>query len=237
MPEAGHLGLASPRFLLRRPYGAKSEPCYEFDFEEFTESEGLKGMLWGNPVVLVAILLARSFRENGPSMQLGKIMSLGGMPYHYVQDRFGDQVALPCTERNIDLDKIALAQARGFMAVSAVKGRDELRLTSFNSVKGGEILGPWTGQPAPAPSPADPRGLPDPEAPEAAAPESDDADLGLDGLDLDDLGLDDLDPGGGSDDGDDGDLDDLLSSFGDDGADGDDDGGMDADLAALLDDL
>lgn len=67
------------------------------------------------------------------------------MPYHYVQDRFGDQVALPCTERNIDLDKIALAQARGFMAVSAVKGRDELRLTSFNSVKGGEILGPWTG--------------------------------------------------------------------------------------------
>nr|WP_245597002.1 type VI secretion system contractile sheath large subunit [Leisingera aquimarina] len=237
MAEAGHLGLVSPRFLLRRPYGEKTEPCYEFDFEEFTESEGLKGMLWANPVVLVAILLGRSFRQNGPSLQLGKIMTLGEMPYHYVNDKFGDQVALPCTERNIDLGKIALAQERGFMAVSAVKGRDEVRLTSFNSLKGSEILGPWTGVPAPEPSPPDPRGLPEPAAP-AGGDEDDDLDLG--GDDGDDLGLDDLDLGDGSGDDDGlGDLDDLLASFGDDGDD-DDDGGddeMDADLAALLDDL
>ncbi|WP_342586119.1 type VI secretion system contractile sheath domain-containing protein [Leisingera sp. ANG-M7] len=241
MAEAGHLGLASPRFLLRRPYGEKTDPCYEFDFEEFTETEGLKGLLWANPVVLVAILLGRSFKENGPSLQLGKIMSLGGMPYHYVNDKFGDQVALPCTERNIDLDKIALAQERGFMAVSAVKGRDEVRLTSFNSLKGAEILGPWTGLPAPEPSPPDPRGLPKPKPPAGGGDEDEELDLDLDlgGDDEDDLGLDDLDFGG--DDGDDdglGDLDDLLSSFGDDddGDDGDDDE-MDADLAALLDDL
>lgn len=243
MAEAGHLGLVSPRFLLRRPYGEKTEPCYEFDFEEFTETEGLKGMLWANPVVLVAILLARSFKEYGPSLQLGKIMSLGGMPYHYVNDKFGDQVALPCTERNIDLDKIALAQERGFMAVSAVKGRDEVRLTSFNSLKGSEILGPWTGLPAPEPSPPDPRGLPKPKP---AADEGDEDDLDLGGDDGDDLGLDDLDLGGDDEDdldlgdldfeADDGGLDDLLASFGDDD---DDDGDeeMDAELAALLDDL
>ncbi|WP_375544583.1 type VI secretion system contractile sheath domain-containing protein [Leisingera caerulea] len=251
MAEAGHLGLVSPRFLLRRPYGEKTEPCYEFDFEEFTETEGLKGMLWANPVVLVAILLARSFKENGPSLQLGRIMSLGGMPYHYVNDRFGDQVALPCTERNVDLGKIALAQERGFMAVSAVKGRDEVRLTSFNSLKGSEILGPWTGLPAPEPSPPDPRGLPKPAAP-AGGGDEDDLDLGGDDGDdsgLDDLNLDDLDLGGdGEDDldlgeldfdADDGGLDDLLASFGDDDDEDDDDGDeeMDAELAALLDDL
>lgn len=233
MAEAGHLGLVSPRFLLRRPYGAKTDPCYEFEFEEFTESEGLRGMLWANPVVLVAILLARSFKQFGPSMQLGKVMTLGEMPYHYVTDRFGDQVALPCTERNIDLDKIALAQERGFMAVSAVKGRDEVRLTSFNSLKGAEILGPWTGLPAPEPSPPDPRGLPKPPAAEAGSDDDDLADLlgDDDDLDLDDLGLD-------LGDDDDGDLDALLSSFGDDDdADDSGDDGMDADLAALLDDL
>ncbi|WP_311200235.1 type VI secretion system contractile sheath domain-containing protein [Leisingera sp. M658] len=239
MAEAGHLGLVSPRFLLRRPYGEKTEPCYEFDFEEFTETEGLKGMLWANPVVLVAILLGRSFRQHGPSLQLGKIMTLGEMPYHYVNDKFGDQVALPCTERNIDLDKIALAQERGFMAVSAVKGRDEVRLTSFNSLKGSEILGPWTGLPAPEPSPPDPRGQPKPAEPADGGNDEDDLDLDLDlgGDDGDDLGLDDLDlgDGGGDDDGL-GDLDDLLASFGDDDDDGDDDE-MDADLAALLDDL
>lgn len=226
MAEAGHLGLVAPRFMLRRPYGAKSEPIYEFKFEEFTETEGLRGMLWANPVVLVAILLARSFKQNGASMSLGKIMSLGDIPFHYVNDRYGDQVALPCTERNINLDKIALAQERGFMAVSAVKGRDEIRLTSFGSVAGGEILGPWTGAPPPKPSPPDPK--------PAAATDDDDSGDDLDDLGLDDLGLDDLDLGG-DDDGDSS-LDDLLAGFGDDDG-SDDDDGMDAELAALLDDL
>ena len=256
MPEAGHLGLASPSFLLRRPYGAKSDPIDAFDFEEFSESEGLKGMLWANPVALVAILLARSFKANGPSLQLGSVMSLGGMPYHYVTDQFGDQVALPCTERNIDLDKIAMANARGVMAVSAVKGRDELRLTSFLSVAGAQILGPWTGMPAPAPSPDDPRKMKGPAKPLAADTEGDTDDpdladmtsespdlddLDLDDLGLDDLGLDDLDldlevesAEAGADD-----LDALLAGFGEDEAadEAGEEDDMDADLAALLADL
>ncbi|KUP91555.1 hypothetical protein TRIHO_35690 [Tritonibacter horizontis] len=220
MSEAGHLGLLTPRFLLRRPYGAKSEPIDPFDFEEFTQSEGLRGMLWGNPVVLAAILMAKSFKENGASLQLGSIMSLGDMPFHYVNDRFGDQVALPCTERNVDLDKIAAAKERGFMPIASVRGRDEIRLTSFNSLRGDTLLGPWTGLPAPAPSAPDPR--PAKAAPEAAADESDDLDLDFD---FDDAGE------GGDDD----DLDALLAGFGDD--DSDLDGDIDADLEALLNDL
>ncbi|MEP4037875.1 type VI secretion system contractile sheath large subunit [Pseudophaeobacter sp.] len=247
MPEAGHLALASPRFLLRRPYGAKSNPVDAFDFEEFSEAEGLKGMLWGNPVVLVTILLARSFKQNGASMQLGSIMSLGGMPFHTVNDRFGDQVALPCTERNIDLDKIAMANERGVMAISAVKGRDELRLTSFSSLAGGEVLGPWSGVPAPAPSPADPRDktgiAPAKPAEPAVDAETEADDLDLSDLGLDDLGLDDLDLSGeesGDATAEAGDLDDLdalLAGFGDETDADEDNDEMDAELAALLADL
>ncbi len=227
MPEAGHVGLASPRFLLRRPYGAKSEPIYEFDFEEFTESEGLRGMLWANPAVLVTILLARSFKQNGKAMNLGSVMSLGGIPYHFVNDRYGDQVALPCTERNITLAKHEHSVQRGYMPVLSVKGRDEIRLGSFNSVAGQEILGPWSGMPAPAPSPDVPA------APEADEDDDLDLDLDLDTGDDDDFDLD-LDLG----DDDSGDLDDLLASFGDDddGDDSDDDD-IDPELAALLNDL
>lgn len=249
MPEAGHLGLASPRFLLRRPYGAKSDPLDSFAFEEFTQSEGLRGMLWGNPVVLVTILLARSFKENGAAMQLGSIMSLGDMPYHTVTDRFGDQVALPCTERNIDLDKIALANDRGVMAVSAVKGRDELRLTSFFSIAGAEILGPWSGVPAPAPSPADPREKTGPAArqaqPDSASetgqePASTPTDWVVD-PGGDDLDLEGTDTSAGGDSDLD-DLDALLAGFDaeggvDGGSDTADSGEMDAELAALLADL
>lgn len=213
MPEARHLALATPRFLMRRPYGAKTEPIYEFDFEEFTQSAGLSGMLWANPVVLVAILLAKSFKENGPSMGLGEIMSLGDMPYHFVLDRYGDQVALPCTERNLTLDKVETVLGRGYLPVVSIKGRDDIRLASFQSLGGGEILGPWSGvQPPPPSAPTPPKA-----APEAA-----------DGNDNDAAGDDD-------------DLDDLLSGFDLDADDSDEDidndEDMDAELAALLADL
>ncbi|MGC1506792.1 MAG: type VI secretion system contractile sheath large subunit [Sulfitobacter sp.] len=213
MPEAGHLALATPRFLMRRPYGAKTEPIYEFEFEEFTQSAGLSGMLWANPVVLVAILLAKSFKENGPSMGLGQIMSLGDMPYHFVLDRYGDQVALPCTERNLTLDKVETVLGRGYLPVVSIKGRDEIRLASFQSLGGGEILGPWSGVKPPPPSaPKPPKAAPD----------------AMDGNDKDAAGDDD-------------DLDDLLSGFNLDADDSDEDidndEDMDAELAALLADL
>lgn len=227
MPEAGYVGLASPRFLLRRPYGAKTDPIYEFDFEEFTETEGLSGMLWANPVALVAILLARSFRKNGPSLGLGSIMSLGGMPYHYVKDRYGDQVALPCTERNLTQAKTQATVGRGYMPVISVKGRDEVRLGSFQALNGETVLGFWSDVPPPKPK---------------AAPETASDDSAEEATESDDSSSD----GEG-----DADLDALLSGFGDDfgssseeasdeSSDGDSeeeagsDEEMDADLAALL---
>ena len=206
MPEAGHLGLVTPRFMLRRPYGAKTEPIYEFEFEEFTMKSGLAGLLWANPVVLVAILLAKSFKQNGAHMNLGSVMSLGEVPYHFVTDRYGDQVQLPCTERNLTQDKVEKVMARGFMPVVSVKGRDEIRLASFQAVGGGEILGPWSGVAPPDPSPPRPAPV---EAADAAEPD-------------------------GADD----DLDALLAGFDDSGEPNDtSDADIDADLAALLDDL
>ena len=170
MPEAGYVGLVSPRFLLRRPYGAKSDPISEFDFEEFTQSEGLSGMLWANPVALVTMLLARSFRKNGASLGLGSIMSLGGMPYHYVKDRYGDQVALPCTERNLTQAKTQATIGRGYMPVISVKGRDEVRLGSFQALNGKTVLGFWSDVPAMPPRPKSEPAKAAPAVTPAAAP-------------------------------------------------------------------
>ena len=219
LPEAGYVGLASPRFLLRRPYGAKTDPIYEFDFEEFTEAEGLSGMLWANPVALVVILLARSFRKTGPSLGLGQVMTLGGMPFHYVKDRYGDQVALPCTERNLTQTKTQAAVARGLMPVVSVKGRDEVRLASFQSLAGSTVLGPWSDVPPPKPK----------EEAKRTSPQKVEA--------SDDSSSDDSDSG--SSDSTDDDLAALLAGFDDSTPDdsGSDDSAsddMDAELAALL---
>jgi hypothetical protein len=173
---AGWLGLVTPRFLLRRPYGKRSDPIDAFEFEEFSEQEGLKGMLWANPVLLVAILLAAEWKAGGVKMTLGKQMSMGDMPYHFARDRHGDQVALPCTERNLTEARTRHVMDRGFMPVVSIRGRDVVRLASFQSLAGSEIAGPWSGPP-PARSPS-PRAsaldlemdIPKPEESPAAAP-------------------------------------------------------------------
>lgn len=143
-------------------------------------------------------------------MDLGSLMSLGDLPFHYVNDRFGDQVALPCTERNLTTDPAQQTLARGFMPVVWIKGRNEVRLGSFRSLGGDDILGPWSGEAPP------PRKMPD-------APV---ADLSVDLPVAEDAGAEAEES-----------LDDLLAAFDDDTTDGADDDGMDPELAALLEGL
>lgn len=145
LPEANYLGLASPRFMLRRTYGRKSDPISAFKYEEFSNTEGLSGILWANPAVLVAILMAKSFTDDGWEMSLGSVMSLGDIPYQIVVDRYGDQIALPCTGRNLSSSKLGLFARRGIMPVLSIKGRDEVRLASFRAIGGKPVIGPWSG--------------------------------------------------------------------------------------------
>ena len=142
LPEARWLGLCLPRFMLRLPYGRKSDPIDSFAFEEFSAAEGVAGMVWGHPAVVVAVLLAKTWKSGGRA--LGKIMSLGDMPFHYVTDRHGDQVALPCTERNLTLTRLEMASRRRLMALVSARGRNEVRLSSFQSLGGGDLAGPWS---------------------------------------------------------------------------------------------
>jgi len=256
MPEARYLGLATPRFMLRMPYGKKSDPIDRFEYEEFNTKAGVRTFLMANPALLVAVLLAETVSKQGKNISLGSIMTLDDIPFYYMKDQYGDQVALPCTERLLTVRSSAEVVARGYMPVLSIQGQNVVRLGSFQAVGGGELAGIWSGDSASELGAGRIQartsvgiGNAEPKAAaakggKAAAPASADAggsdDDGDDDLDMDfgggddDDGLDlDLDFG---DDDDSGDLDDLLSGFGDDDEDdGDDD--MDADLAALLGDL
>ena len=112
-PKASHLALLSPRFMLRHPYGKRSDPISVFDFEEFTAADGLRGMLWGHPAILAACLLA------APT---GKTLSIGDLPFHYFVDADGDQVALPCTERLINADAAARLRQYGIERADGAQG-------------------------------------------------------------------------------------------------------------------
>ncbi len=246
MPEASYIGLVAPQFLLRLPYGAKTEPVDPFDFEEFTLRDGLKGMLWANPIVLSAILLCETVNQKGKAMQLGDVMSVGDLPLHHFTDQHGDQVALPCTRRLLNTRTMAEVVARGYIPLLSIKGRTEVRQGSFQGLGPGLLAGPW-GQSAGAgtglggvKSTLDvTREAPDhpedgidfgPSRPGGAGEDYDDQfaqdededdtddgdDLGFGDDDDDDLDGFDLSDADDADDGSDDDLDALLAGFGDD---------------------
>jgi len=133
LPEAVYAGLALPRFLLRLPYGRKTDPTEQFAFEELTDSADHECYLWGNPAFVCACLLAQAFSQEGWRFRPGTVNEIDGLPVHvYTKD--GEQEIKPCgevllTERAID--RIASV---GVMPLVSVQGQDVIRFVSFRSI-------------------------------------------------------------------------------------------------------
>jgi type VI secretion system protein ImpC len=126
LPEASFLGLFGPRFLLRHPYGKKSDPISAFAFEEFSREAGLRGMLWGHPALLALTVLARP----------GAPLVVDDLPFHHYVDEDGDSVALPCTDRLISTGVASLLRDAGINAVMAHKGEALARFNGLEAVNG-----------------------------------------------------------------------------------------------------
>ena len=126
LPAASFLGLFGPRFLLRHPYGRKSDPISAFGFEEFSREAGLRGMLWGHPALLALTVLA----------QRGAPLAIDDLPFHHYVDEDGDSVALPCTERLISTNVASLLREAGISAVMAHKGEALVRFNGLEAVNG-----------------------------------------------------------------------------------------------------
>lgn len=129
LPAAAHLALAAPRFMLRYPYGKRSDPIARFAFEEFNEREGLRALLWGHPAWLLAAALL------GPDPQEGDA-TLDDLPFHYAIDTHGDQVPLPCTDRWTSTDAATRLAGQGLIAVLGHRGLPQVRLAPLQTVNG-----------------------------------------------------------------------------------------------------
>ena len=166
--EAAYAGLTLPRFMLRLPYGKKTEPIDSFEFEEFAPHIGLRAMLWGNSAILAGVLLGGSFSKDGVKMSTRTLLSVGDLPFYYYTDKDGDQIALPCTERLITTRVATTLQGQGFIPVLAVKGSPEIRIGGFRSLAGKELAGWWAS--AASAVPAKKEETPSEEAPASEKP-------------------------------------------------------------------
>lgn len=125
--DAKYLGLAMPRFLSRRPYGSKTNPVEEFDFEEDVTGPDETQYTWANSAYAMAVNINRSFKMYGWCSRIRGIESggaVGGLPTHtFPTDDGGVEMACP-TEIGITDRREAELAKNGFMPLVHKKNTD-----------------------------------------------------------------------------------------------------------------
>jgi type VI secretion system protein ImpC len=125
--DARYIGLAMPRFLARTPYGAKTNPVEEFNFEEDAASSDSKKYTWANAAYAMAVNINRSFKMYGWCSRIRGIESGGaveGLPTHtFPTDDGGVDLKCP-TEIAISDRREAELAKNGFMPLIYKKNTD-----------------------------------------------------------------------------------------------------------------
>ena len=125
--DSRYIGLAMPRFLARRPYGAKTEPVDEFDYEEDTEGADSSKYAWANSAYAMAANITRAFKLWGWCSRIRGRESGGlveGLPLHtFPTDDGGVDMKCPTEIAIGDRREAELAKA-GFMPLSHWKNTD-----------------------------------------------------------------------------------------------------------------
>ena len=128
--DARYLGLAMPRFLARQPYGARTNPVDEFDFEEDTGAADHSKYAWANAAYAMATNINRSFKMYGWCSRIRGIESGGaveGLPVHtFPTDDGGVDMKCP-TEIAISDRREAELAKNGFMPLIHRKNSDLMR--------------------------------------------------------------------------------------------------------------
>ncbi|MBD9359212.1 type VI secretion system contractile sheath large subunit [Methylomonas fluvii] len=125
--DSRYLGLAMPRFLSRLPYGSKTDPVEEFDFEEDTSGADSSKYTWSNAAYAMAVNINRSFKYYGWCSQIRGIESGGaveGLPVHsFPTDEGGVDMKCPTEIAITDRREAELAKS-GFMPLLHKKNTD-----------------------------------------------------------------------------------------------------------------
>ena len=125
--DARYIGLAMPRFLSRLPYGAKTDPVDEFDFEEDTSGADSTKYTWSNAAYAMAVNINRSFKLYGWCSRIRGIESGGaveGLPVHsFPSDDGGVDMKCPTEIAITDRREAELARS-GFMPLIHKKNTD-----------------------------------------------------------------------------------------------------------------
>jgi len=125
--DSKYLGLTMPRFLSRLPYGAKTDPVDEFDFEEDVEGADHSRYTWSSSAYAMAVNINRAFKLYGWCSRIRGVESGGmvdGLPCHtFPTDDGGVDMKCPTEIAITDRREAELAK-NGMMPLSHWKNTD-----------------------------------------------------------------------------------------------------------------
>jgi type VI secretion system protein ImpC len=125
--DSRYVSLTMPRFLSRLPYGAKTNPVDEFEFEEDTEGADHNKYAWSNSAFAMGVNVTRAFKLYGWCSQIRGVESGGmveGLPCHtFPTDDGGVDMKCPTEIAITDRREAELAK-NGLMPLSHWKNTD-----------------------------------------------------------------------------------------------------------------
>jgi type VI secretion system protein ImpC len=136
--DARYLAMCMPRFLARLPYGAKTSPVDDFDFEEDTADATHGKYSWANAAYAMAVNVNRSFKSYGWCSRIRGIESGGAvenLPTHsFPSDDGGIDMKCP-TEIAISDRREAELSKNGFLSMIHRKNSDFAAFISGQSLQ------------------------------------------------------------------------------------------------------
>src|SRR5581483_7688119 len=127
--DARWLSLAAPRFLVRVPYGKRSDEC-AFPFGEIDGSSDHDAYLWGSPAVLCAVAIGAAVAagDGAPTRA-----SVENMPL-YVAGTGVDATTVPCAEAVLSQRAGVEMLDRGLTPLACPRDGDTVLLPRIQSI-------------------------------------------------------------------------------------------------------
>lgn len=136
--DSRYIGLVMPRFLARLPYGARTNPVDEFDFEEDTNGSDHSRYSWANAAYAMGVNINRSFKLYGWCSLIRGVESGGtveNLPCHtFPTDDGGLDMKCP-TEIAISDRREAELSKNGFIPLIHRKNTDHATFIGAQSLQ------------------------------------------------------------------------------------------------------
>jgi len=135
--EAVYLGLAMPRYMVRAPYNAASNPAENIQFEEELRGDDDSKYVWGSAAMLFARNLVKSFETSGWCQYIRGVKAGGlvsGLASYTYNIRGEDELRAPVQISMPDFRELELANA-GVIPLIHKKGTADAVFFSAQSLK------------------------------------------------------------------------------------------------------